>query len=60
MDVKSSGFNYFAILRKTTDPKLMYRIGGLLSFTENNWWRTDYAPANVENKNIRWSMVSVD
>ena len=60
VDVKFSGFNYFAILKKTTDPKLMYRIGRLLSFTESNWWRTDYAPANVENKNIRWSAISVD
>lgn len=51
-------FGYFAILKKTTDPKLVNRIGRLIWFMEGSWWRTDYCPANVENKNIRWSLVS--
>jgi hypothetical protein len=54
----SKDFSYFAILKKTTDPKLVNRIGRLLTFMEGGWWRTDYCPANVENKNIRWSLVS--
>jgi len=54
----SESFAYFAILRKTTDPKLVHRIGRLIYFMEGGWWRTDFCPANVENKNIRWSLVS--
>ncbi len=60
-DEKSLGtFCYFALLKKTTDPKLVNRIGRLIYFSEANWWRTDYAPANVENKHIRWSAVSIE
>lgn len=60
-DEKYSGsFAYFAILKKTADPKLVSRIGRLIYFMEGSWWRTDYCPANVDNKNIRWSLISED
>jgi hypothetical protein len=57
---RNRGFYYFAILKKTTDPQLVKRIGRLIYFSEGGWWRTDFCPANVENKHIRWSTVSVD
>lgn len=47
-------FAYYGILKRTTDPEKFDRIGRLIKFEEHSWWSTTYAPANVENKGIKW------
>lgn len=47
-------FNYFGILKKTTDSDKMGRIGRLLMFEAFSFWSRHYTPANVENKGIHW------
>ena len=55
---RHDSFSYYGIVKRTTDPKLTDRIGRLLKFNEANWWRTDYAPANIDNQSIKWTIVS--
>lgn len=47
-------FEYYGILRKTTDPKTFERIGRLVKFDEYSKWSSGYRPANVKNEKIRW------
>ena len=48
-----SGFKYYGILKRTTDPERMDRIGRLVDFTDAGWFREIY-PANVANEKIKW------
>jgi len=47
-------FSYYGILKRTTDPERVERIGRLIKFEEKTWWSSDYSAANVENKGIKW------
>ncbi len=48
-------FIYFGILKKTTDPEKIDRIGRLLVFGEHSWFR-EYNLANVPNEKINWEV----
>jgi hypothetical protein len=51
-------FAYYGLLKRTTDPEQFDRIGRLIKFDEHSWWSTNYAPANVENKGIKWLITN--
>ena len=51
-----SGFKYYGILKRTTDPEKINRIGRLVDFTESGWFREMY-PANVANEKIKWTVI---
>ena len=47
-------FTYYALLKRTTNPEKVSRLGRLIFFGEHNWWSMDYKPANVKNEKINW------
>ncbi len=52
---QGDNFTYFGIMRRTTDPDRMDRIGRLMTFESHSWWSSrHYEAANVENKGIHW------
>jgi hypothetical protein len=53
----NESFQYFAILKNTTDPKRVHRIGRLVTFTESGWFR-EITPANVPVDSIKnWKIA---
>ena len=50
-------FMYYGILKRTTDPEGMERLGRLVHFQEASWWSSDYSPANVPNEKINWKLT---
>lgn len=49
------GFEYYGILRKTTNEKLGHRIGRFVMFNENtNSWHRELVVANVPKESIKW------
>lgn len=50
------GFGYYGILLKTTDPKLLDRIGRLIRFSEqpSGAWDSSLVPAHVLEEGVKW------
>jgi len=58
LDIDDTGmtdkrFEYYVLLKKTTNDKYLNRIGRLMHFPGRHWF-DNLAPANVENKGIKW------